>query len=90
MKKIKIGNPQFPETYLEKEYSDDKSSLLIAVDLALSICDKFKIHDSTHLSPVSIKRKLKNFKTMYGGFEKQINNLDPKLASEIRSKSKIK
>lgn len=86
MKKIKIGNPQFPNRYIEKEFSDNKDSVQIAAELLIAICDKAKIKDKL-TNRVSIKKRSANFKSMLNNFEKEIYNIDPKLASELRLKT---
>ena len=81
MKKVKIGNPQFPNTHIEKEYLDNQDSKVILADLTGEMIKKLNLGKGEVIS----NKKIKDIGKMLDGILKEINSLDPKLGSEIRN-----
>ena len=82
MKKVKIGNPQFPNTYIEKEFADNQNSVQIMAGLAGEMIQKLNLGKNEVIS----NKKIKDLSKMLGGILKEINNIDPVLGSDLRKR----
>jgi len=82
LKKIKIGNPQFPNTYLEKEFADNQSSVQIMAGLTGEMIQKLNVGKGEVIS----NKKIKDLSKMLGGILKEIDNIDPALGSDLRKR----